>query len=334
MGRGSTFTFTVAVTVAAPLPLSRDLAGLKVGLALPEGLLRREIADLLAAWHAQVIEVGTLAEIAGGEWEVGFVAIDDAQTRALAALAGPPVGLVPVAMSSELRLALRDYFRLLINKPVHYGSLYALLAGLRAGGPARAPALTQFGLRILVVEDNPMNQRLMQRILANLGCTFTMVDNGRRAVDELSRRAADFDLVLLDLHMPELDGIAALQEIWAGRAGPQAQTLWIVVLTADARAEERARAMAAGLNDFLTKPLRISELQASLRRFLDEREAGKNWGRSGRAGWPWPGVAWVSRPMKRGTAIRSVFHGPGDPCHLSRARHLTRGRRRSARRTS
>ena len=123
-----------------------------------------------------------------------------------------------------------------------------------------------------------MNQRLMQRILANLGCTFTMVDNGRRAVDELSRRAADFDLVLLDLHMPELDGIAALQEIWAGRAGPQAQTLWIVVLTADARAEERARAMAAGLNDFLTKPLRISELQASLRRFLDEREAGKKLG--------------------------------------------------------
>jgi CheY-like chemotaxis protein len=278
VGRGSTFTFSVAVTVAAPLPPSRDLAGLKVGLALPEGLLRRKIADLLAAWHAQVIEVGTLAEIAGGEREVGFVAIDDAQTRALAALAGPPAGLVPVAMSSELRLALRDYFRLLINKPVHYGALYALLAGSRAGGPARAPALTQFGLRILVVEDNPMNQRLMQRILANLGCTFTMVDNGRRAVDELSRRAADFDLVLLDLHMPELDGIAALQEIWAGRACPQAQTLWIVALTADARAEERARAMAAGLNDFLTKPLRISELQASLRRFLDEREAGKKLG--------------------------------------------------------
>ncbi len=286
LGRGSTFTFTVAVTVSAPLPPSRDLAGLKVGLALPEGLLRREIADLLAAWHAQVIEFGTLAEMAGGEWEVGLVAIDDAQARALAALAGPPaglprdrlVGLVPVAMSSELRLALRDHFRLLINKPVHHGALYALLAGSRAGGPARAPALTQFGLRILVVEDNPMNQRLMQRILANLGCTFTIVDNGRRAVDELSRRAADFDLVLLDLHMPELDGIAALQEIRAGRAGPQAQTLWIVALTADARAEERARAMAAGLNDFLTKPLRISELQASLRRFLDEREAGKRWG--------------------------------------------------------
>lgn len=281
LGRGSTFTFTVAVTVSGALPPARDLAGLKVGLALPEGPLRREISDLLVAWRAQVIEVGALAELSGGEWEVGLAAIDDVEARVLAALAGPHpglpparlIGLVPVAMASELRLALREHFRLLINKPVHHGALYALLAGSRSGGPAVAPPLKQFGLRILVVEDNPMNQRLMQRVLTNLGCTFTLVDNGRRAVDELSRRADDFDLVLLDLHMPELDGIAALQEIREGRAGPRAQSLWIIALTADARADERARAMAAGLNDFLTKPLRISELQTALRRFLDEREA-------------------------------------------------------------
>ncbi len=280
VGRGSVLTFTVAVAVTAAATV-RDLAGLRIGLAMPPGSLRRELERLLVEWRAEAVVVDQRQELAGRKWEIGLVAVDDEVARDCGALAGPAadlppdklVGLVPVAMASELRVALRMHFRLLMNKPVHHGALYALLAGARTSTPAVAPALEPFGFHILMAEDNPMNQRLMQRVLTNLGCTHHVVENGRRAIDELSRCAADYDLVLLDLHMPELDGVAALQEIRRGQAGSVAQSIWIVALTADARPDERSRAMAAGLNDFLTKPLRMSDLQTALRRFRDERGA-------------------------------------------------------------
>jgi CheY-like chemotaxis protein len=133
------------------------------------------------------------------------------------------------------------------------------------------PPLAHYGFRVLVVEDNGINQRLMQRVLTNLGCRHTVVENGRRAIEELVQKAADYDFVLLDLHMPEMDGFAALEEIRSGRAGVRAQSMWIIALTADARDVQRARGMAAGLNDYLTKPLRLGELEAAMRRFQDQR---------------------------------------------------------------
>jgi CheY-like chemotaxis protein len=87
-------------------------------------------------------------------------------------------------------------------------------------------------------------------------------------------RPGEHDLLLLDLHMPEMDGIAALQEMRAGRAGFPAQTLWVVALTADAREEQRARARAAGINDYVTKPVALADVEAALRRFRLERAAG------------------------------------------------------------
>ena len=111
----------------------------------------------------------------------------------------------------------------------------------------------------------------MQRVLSNLGCTWTVAENGRRAIEELQRAAADYDVVLLDLHMPEIDGLAALEKIRAGEAGLRAQTIWIAALTADVRQVQKARVFAAGANDFLTKPLQLPELEASLRRYRAER---------------------------------------------------------------
>jgi len=277
-GKGSTFTFTIQAAKAEGEPPVRDLEGLQVGLALPPGSLRRELTDLLRSWHAEVVEGEGLPELAALTWEVALVAVDGDRARELAAqsepLAGLPpqklLGLVPVSMSSELRTALRTHFRLLVNKPIHQASLYGLLSGARTAAPFAAHQPTQFGYRILLVEDNPMNQRLMMRVLTNLGCTHSVAENGRRALEELTQRADKYDLVLMDLHMPEMDGISALQEIRKGSAGPRAQAMWIIALTADARLEERARGMAAGLNDYLTKPLRVSELQTALRRFRAE----------------------------------------------------------------
>jgi CheY-like chemotaxis protein len=119
---------------------------------------------------------------------------------------------------------------------------------------------------VLVVEDNPVNCRLVQRYLTNFGCECTVAENGREAVDELARAPAGYDMVLMDLHMPEMDGIAAVKEIRAGRAGERARSIWIAALTADARPDQRERALAAGTNDYLTKPLKLPELEAALRR--------------------------------------------------------------------
>ncbi|MSU72945.1 MAG: response regulator [Opitutus sp.] len=72
-----------------------------------------------------------------------------------------------------------------------------------------------------------------------------------------------------------MDGLAALREIREGRAGAEARNIWIIALKADARDEERARGMAAGLNDYLTKPLQMPELEAALRRFRRARGVKK-----------------------------------------------------------
>ena len=279
LGQGSTFSFTIRAPMAAPLPPIRDLGGLRVGLCMRPGALRQELARLLQRWKGQALETSTPAELAALRWDTAVVDVDLEAAHPLAAqpearadlLPARTLALIPITLPNELRAGLRTHFKLLLNKPVHYNALYALLSGTRADAPASAPPPTHFGFRVLIVEDNVINQRLMQRVLTTLGCTSTVVENGRRAVEELSTRAAEYDLVMLDLHMPEMDGITALQEIRAGQAGPRAQTMWIVALTADAREEQRLRGMTAGLNDYLTKPVKLVEIDAALRKFRYDR---------------------------------------------------------------
>jgi len=281
-GRGSTFTFTFRAPVTVPLPPDRNLGGLRIGLALPSGALRRELAALLSEWRAEVVEVDNPAELAGTTWEFGLVGLDEEGGCEFAARPGAQPGLpadrtfalVPLSFPAELRTALAPHFRALLNLPLHQDALFTLLAGPRSqAARVAAPAPAHFGYRVLVAEDNRVNQRLVQRVLENLGCVATIVETGRLVLDELSRDAAGYDLLLLDLHMPEMDGFAALKQIRAGQAGPQARDLWIIALTADAREAQRARGLAAGLNEYLTKPLRMSELEAALRRFHAARAA-------------------------------------------------------------
>jgi CheY-like chemotaxis protein len=215
--------------------------------------------------------------------DIAVVEINQETAREFVLQAEPPTrfvpaklfGLVPVTLSNDLRIALRAHFRLLVSKPVHHDAFFALLAGSWGSVPTLQPP-THFGFRVLVVEKNPLNQRLVHRVLASLGCSTAMVDNGSRAVALLAERTADFDLVILDLNLPESDGSSALREIRAGRAGPVAQTIWIIALTADPREEPRSRGMAEGLNDYLTKPLKLSDLEAALKKFRAHRAALKH----------------------------------------------------------
>jgi signal transduction histidine kinase/CheY-like chemotaxis protein/HPt (histidine-containing phosphotransfer) domain-containing protein len=117
------------------------------------------------------------------------------------------------------------------------------------------------GARVLVVEDNPANLRLVERLLGQLGIESLTATNGRMAVTRVL--SEDIDLVLMDLHMPEMDGMAATRAIRA--AGTD---IPIIALTADATVRDRAECLAIGMNDYLSKPIRQASLVAALREWL------------------------------------------------------------------
>jgi CheY-like chemotaxis protein len=117
-------------------------------------------------------------------------------------------------------------------------------------------------LRVLVAEDNPVNQRVATLLLQRLGYRVTTAGNGLETLAALER--ADYDVILMDVEMPEIDGCEATRRIRARRHAPARP--WIIALTAGAMPEDRERALAAGMNDFLTKPVRTDALSIALAR--------------------------------------------------------------------
>jgi signal transduction histidine kinase/DNA-binding response OmpR family regulator len=151
------------------------------------------------------------------------------------------------------------------SQPVAAPAAPGPLAGAEAGAAPRP-------LQVLVAEDHPANRQYMAALLESLGHEAHFTANGQEAVDAIRARGGThpdgcFDLVLMDLHMPVLDGVGATRAI---RALPDraAATVPIVALTADAFTETRDRCLVAGMNDFLTKPVSPQKLAASLRRLF------------------------------------------------------------------
>lgn len=105
----------------------------------------------------------------------------------------------------------------------------------------------------------PSNRRLLERMLERCGCRVDAVCDGGEAVERT--RAEIYDLVLMDLQMPVLDGLSAAKEIRKDRG---LEELTIIALTANAQPEDRQRALSAGMNDFLTKPITMSSLRTVL----------------------------------------------------------------------
>jgi CheY-like chemotaxis protein len=117
---------------------------------------------------------------------------------------------------------------------------------------------------VLVAEDNPVNQRVAVRMLERLGLQADVAKDGLAAIRCLARRS--YDLVLMDCQMPELDGFEATAEIRATEAPGQRTT--IIAMTASAMHGDRERCLAAGMDDYVAKPVRIDELRVVLERWL------------------------------------------------------------------
>jgi len=116
-------------------------------------------------------------------------------------------------------------------------------------------------LRFLVAEDNVINQRVAAGLLTRRGHQVTVVENGRRAVDEVA--AGRFDLVLMDVHMPELDGLEATAAIRLAEAGTP-RHVRIVAMTASVMRGDRERCLAAGMDGYVSKPIEPEELDAAV----------------------------------------------------------------------
>ena len=133
----------------------------------------------------------------------------------------------------------------------------------RAVAPASAVAnlATEHPLAILLAEDNRVSQRAAQLMFQRLGYGIDVVGNGREALEAIERGA--YDLVLMDLQMPEMDGLQATREIcarWARDERPR-----IVAMTANASTADRDACFEAGMDGFVTKPVRAEELRTALR---------------------------------------------------------------------
>jgi CheY-like chemotaxis protein len=169
----------------------------------------------------------------------------------------------------------------LLVKPVNASLLFDTLMRAMGRGvqPARVidtgydglDALAPLsGARVLLVEDNDLNQQVASELLAEAGMLVALADNGQRALDLVvqSHTEQTFDLVLMDMQMPVMDGVSATRHL---RHDPRNAGLPIIAMTANAMAADRQRCLDAGMNDFVAKPIEPEELWRTLARWIRPR---------------------------------------------------------------
>jgi CheY-like chemotaxis protein len=272
---GTTFTVQIRAPVERPAPAPRAGGG-RVALMAPAGPFRSSLAAMVRDWGAEVHEAETLPPAPAGGWTAILRDVGEAEARRLASAPEPApdwartIALVPLALDGDLRAVLRTRFRALLSKPVRSAPLLSILTGAMES-PVPEAARARFAFRVLVAEDNPVNQRLIRHMLESFGCRTTVVENGREALAALTAEPGGHDLVVLDMHMPELDGIDVLRAIRSGAAGPGIRDLWVAAVSADVRAEQRAAAVDAGLDEYLVKPISLRAMEEMLLRFEGSR---------------------------------------------------------------
>jgi CheY-like chemotaxis protein len=202
-----------------------------------------------------------------------FEALDQAGAEQLGTT--PMIVLAPVNQLSTAAATRWTGRKAALAKPVKRHDLFwCIHEVLRGPLPSQvapvAPAevLPLQGLCVLVAEDHPVNQRITSRFLEKLGITCEVVANGEEAIQALKER--DFDLVLMDVQMPVMDGLEATLairklELLRGTHVP------IVALTANVLEEHRKEAQAAGFDDYLAKPVKLEDLRAKIQKWVPAR---------------------------------------------------------------
>jgi len=303
LGRGSTFWFELDLTMDdTPYParpeVPRDLQGLAVLVADDNPAARRSLTVALTrlGFACEAVESGLQAVAAVRrdparfslvifDWDM--VGLDGPQTLAKLRDAGLPddVPVLLAALSSNEDLQGREIKDIgaagLVTKPVTAaGVLDAILAAMDAqenGGGKDAPVDQDRlfgrafgGLRVLLVDDNLFNQEVARTILEEVGADITVACNGLEALQRLEETKEPYEVVLMDMTMPVMDGLDASRRI---RSMNKYSKLPIIAMTANAMKGDREACLAAGMNDHLAKPIDTIELYAALRRWVGCNDA-------------------------------------------------------------
>ena len=213
------------------------------------------------------IQVGLPFDIALIEHRVP--AIDGLQiSSALRALRRPdqmPIVLIASAMPGAAEAAAADsgVIQATLTKPVPPRTLHDVMiqVGGRGAQPQPAQQVVPGALRVLVADDNALNQNLLRRLVSKLGHTVDVVSNGREAVAAVAQEP--YDAVLMDVLMPEMDGLVAAEAIC--RRWPRGNRPRLIALTAMAGPGDQERCMRAGFDDYMSKPVRLDDLTEALK---------------------------------------------------------------------
>ncbi len=291
LGAGSTFHVTVPLARATAVDEATftppNLAGMDVLIAAPTTIESSVVARRLMQWGAKtcVVQDEQVALLLLDERVWSAILVDhmlgtaacERLARATSGIARR-IALITPAARVELPALKEAGFTGYLVKPVRAVSLAARLDGEHDGferltGDADTAKATdnrppnESGLAILVAEDNEINALLTDALLRRLGHRPTVVPNGESALSawlNADAVGAPYDLVLMDLHMPGGDGIDAARSIRAIEADRELRRTPIIALTANALEEDRDACMAAGMDDFLTKPLDRQHLATML----------------------------------------------------------------------
>jgi len=301
LGAGSTFSFTSRFekqetqaqedSRSAPMGMLTGVRALIVeSTAINRGILHSQMSNWgmtnrVAATPEQAVDLLSQAAARGAPYDIAIIDLGlpgmDALELARTIRVRGEISKVRLVMLTRRQVDIRNAREAGIDaclaKPVRQTVLYECLVNVMAGQsqePAAPPvarepasaAPAKIRGNILLVEDNLINQQVALGILQIQGYNVTVVNNGREALDSHSQ--GDFDLILMDCHMPEMDGFEATREIRGRERTFTGKRVPIVALTANAMAQDREECLNAGMDDHLSKPFSMQTLQDMLDRWM------------------------------------------------------------------
>ncbi len=280
-GRGSAFTFTIALHPGAVgAPQAAWLHGKVAAIVETSPAVREALAHQLAPWGMTSRSFSTLGEaLASARRGAVDLLLVDAKLLSDPAELGDAEGRPPLVFLASLHrlgaaASIADAAGV-VSKPIKRSQLFEVLqhvfGGVSVGraatteaAPGDAMMAASLPARVLLVEDSSVNQKVALRMLERLGYRADVACDGAEAVAMLRRIA--YDVVLMDVQMPVLDGLEATRQIRRGvLAGAQP---WIIAMTAEALSGDEGRCRAAGMNDYVPKPVQRAAMAAAMRRGL------------------------------------------------------------------
>ncbi|MBT2325571.1 response regulator [Variovorax paradoxus] len=291
-GTGSTFFFTIEASIAETPPSKHRIAtGVQLALRSKRVLIvddnatnRRVLTLQMAKWGMDSRDTESPVEALrwleqGDRFDLAILDMHmpemdgiELARRIRANHGAPPLVLFSSAGRREAGDS-ETLFSAHLSKPIHQSHLFDTLANLLARELPAKPApgtaakaqidqtmASRHPLRILLAEDNAVNQKLAMRLLQQMGYRADLASNGIEAVESVQRQA--YDVVLMDVQMPELDGLDATRQICKLMEPPERPR--IVAMTANAMQGDQEMCIAAGMDDYLTKPIRVDRLVDAL----------------------------------------------------------------------